>query len=505
MISSTVLFDLIKKLTKSEKRYFTMNAKFQEGSKVYMTLFREIDSLAVYDEVELKKRLQVHGVKVAQLAVIKVQLTKLILKSLRAFHESKSPATQILSLIAEAEILRTKGLYSLALKYLEKAKTIAEHYELHFYIFEILNQMAFIQIGMFGSGTAERMNELNKAMHSLKIKAFREIGIKALAYKSAITLFSKSFKHPSTIDAVKEMEADDLLAQINNDDSFYAKSYFFHAKSQLCRIKGDHQTASQHHKKILEIWDKHPHIRDANPRLYKVYIANYLNGLHLLENYKYYDEWLTKFESFSDTNFDEEAGSFKDFYHITLLYLLNTQQLERALKLVPKIEEGLEKYKSKINKARETTLRYNTFLVCFFNEKFSIALDCLEAMDLGAKLDAKADSRALARIMRVIVHYELGHNRILDDLRTSVYRKLKKQEQLHLFERTILDHIRLIEQVVSKNAKRALFEDLVVKLNGIREAKGMNNVIGLEEILCWAISRRDYLPYTKVLKDKSKR
>lgn len=72
-----------------------------------------------------------------------------------------------------------------------------------------------------------------------------------------------------------------------------------------------------------------------------------------------------------------------------------------------------------------------------------------------------------------------------------------------MFERTILEHIRLLEQVASKTEKKALFEDLIVKLTRLREEGGLNNVFGLEEILCWAISRRDNIPYTKVLQDKS--
>lgn len=480
-----------------------MNAQLQDGTKAYLTLFREIDSQTTYDEVELKKRLKEQGMKVDQLAVNKVHLTKLILKSLRGYNDGKSSTSQILALLAEAEILRKKGMYELSIKYLEKAKTIAKRFEQHFYVYEILNRMTYALMDIFGKGTEEKMNKCYQEMEELQVKAPREFGMRAFAYKSFNIMSSKSFKHASTIAEVNKMESDELLAQINNDDSFYAKSYFFLAKSHLCRIKGDHQTASQHHKKILEVWDKHPHIRDANPRLYKSQITNYLNGLHLLENYKYYDEWLAKFQSIPDTNFDEEAGSFKDFYHLSLLYLLNTHQLKRALGLLPKIEEGIIKYQPKINKARETALRFNSFLVYFFNEEFSKALDCLDAMNLSNKLEAKADSRTLARIMRVIVHYELGHSRILDDLRTSVYRKLKKQEQLHLFERTILEHIRLLEQVASKTEKKALFEDLIAKLTRLREEGGLNNVFGFEEILCWAISRRDNIPYTKVLQDKS--
>ena len=504
MANSTDLFDLIKRMKKSEKRYFTLNAMAQEGEKPYLTLFQEVDKLEAYNEAKLKENLALYNFKVENLAVSKINLTRQILRSLRSFNEGNSPEHNILSMLLEAEILRKKGLYQQAIKHLDKTKALASHHEMHYHIFEILNRLAFIHIDTFGKGTAERMEALFSEMEELKIKTNREAGLRALAQKVMLILNAKLLKHPSTIAEIEEIKSNELLAKIDGTDTFYSKLFYFVAHGNLSRSKGEHVASNKYFEKVMELWERHPHIREINSRVYKNYITSYLNSFHLLENYSVFDMWLDKFDRIPDTNFDEEAGSFKDYYHITLLYLLNTAQMERALKLVPKIADGLEKYKAKINKARETTLRFNTFLVLFFNEKFSEALDWLSTMDLDNKLEAKADSRALARIMRVIVHYELGHTRILDDLRTSVYRRLKKKEQLHEFERAILDQIRLLEQKIGAKAIQKQFEELIVKLKAIGETYGASNINGLEEITCWAESRLFKKPYSAVLKARMK-
>lgn len=54
MKPSTELHDLIKSLTKSEKRFFKLHSALQSGPKNYLKLFEAIDKQPVYDEEEVK-------------------------------------------------------------------------------------------------------------------------------------------------------------------------------------------------------------------------------------------------------------------------------------------------------------------------------------------------------------------------------------------------------------------------------------------------------------------
>lgn len=500
MTASDELFTLIKKMSKSEKRYFTLNSKPKNGSKEYLSLFQEIDRMAEYDEAKLKERLAAVGFNTAHLAVAKINLTKAILKSLRGFYESSSPEHGILSMLMEAEILKNKGMYLLAVKHLLKAKEIAGKYEMHFHIFEILNRLSSIYIFIFDKGTEAKLVALFDEMEALKKRTFREAEMRALAFKLTLIAASKPLRHASTLAAIEELTSNPIAQQLEPDDTFFTKVFYFLFHGMAANSKGDYEKSNPNYKKVLEIWNSYPHIRDINSRLYKSHIANYLNSCHTLANYSMFNEWLDKFERIEDVNFDEKAGSFKDLYHIKLLYLLNTMQFELALEMAPQVELGLETFHERIGLSRQTALRFNIFLVYFLNEKFPEALDRLQTIKLEEKLEAKADSRALGRIMNVIVHYEMNHSRILEDLRKSVYRKLKKMEQLHEFEKAILDHIRLLEQAPDKKAKTGLFKELLVKLNGVGEKYGFNKVVGLEEIMGWAESRMQGISLIAALK-----
>ncbi|HQZ43738.1 MAG TPA: hypothetical protein PK735_12690, partial [Flavobacteriales bacterium] len=56
MKPSTELFDLIRSLTKSEKRFFKLHSSLQSGDKNYLRIFDSIDKQKAYDEEALKKQ-----------------------------------------------------------------------------------------------------------------------------------------------------------------------------------------------------------------------------------------------------------------------------------------------------------------------------------------------------------------------------------------------------------------------------------------------------------------
>ncbi|MBK8563153.1 MAG: hypothetical protein IPN76_07325 [Saprospiraceae bacterium] len=354
-------------------------------------------------------------------------------------------------------------------------------------------------------GGEEVLTSVFEEIELLRQKVQRETELRVLAHRMLLIIQTKPLKHPSTIELLNEIAEYDILKNFSEGDSFFAKLYYFFSHALLKHSQGEFQIANPYYLKILELWERYQHLKEVHRRLFKAHISNYLNSCHTLGNYEPFEHWLDKYKEIPDTNYDEEMGSFRDLSQTSLLYLLNTGQLAKAYSLANDIEQGLIKYSSKISKARVAALRFNVFITFFINEKYSEALDWLGTLALDDKIEGRADARSLARIMRVIVHYELGHTRIIDSLRTSVYRKLKKDEQLHEFERTILEHIRKLEAFISKKEQKVLWQDLYQRLNGLGEKYGWNKIAGLEEIATWAESKVLNRPYVKLMEERKQR
>ena len=80
MKPSTELFDLVKSLTKSEKRFFKLSSSLQTGEKNYLKIFDAIDKQGAYDEAALKEYFS-DETFVKHFPSEKNHLYKLILKS----------------------------------------------------------------------------------------------------------------------------------------------------------------------------------------------------------------------------------------------------------------------------------------------------------------------------------------------------------------------------------------------------------------------------------------
>ena len=102
------IFQLIKSMSASEKRYFKRH--YASDKSLSTELFDHLNKQEQYDEDAVKKHFL--NTKLTQnLKVYKVQLSDLILKSLVSYHNKKSIRSKIRMGLEEVEILMDKQLY----------------------------------------------------------------------------------------------------------------------------------------------------------------------------------------------------------------------------------------------------------------------------------------------------------------------------------------------------------------------------------------------------------
>jgi hypothetical protein len=114
------LHQLIKSLSKAEKRYFKVYNSAKSESTNYVKLFDAIDKQDIYDESAIKDVFK-DSKFVRQLHVTKNQLIKLILKSLRNYHSSISVESELNLILRNIELLFRKELFGICLDELKKS------------------------------------------------------------------------------------------------------------------------------------------------------------------------------------------------------------------------------------------------------------------------------------------------------------------------------------------------------------------------------------------------
>ncbi len=110
MKPSNELFDLVKSLTKSEKRFFKLSSSLQSGEKNYLKIFDVIDKQNEYNENAIKDQFAGETF-IKHFPSEKNHLYKLILKSLRSYHSDNSISSVLKQEIKNIEILYNKALF----------------------------------------------------------------------------------------------------------------------------------------------------------------------------------------------------------------------------------------------------------------------------------------------------------------------------------------------------------------------------------------------------------
>ena len=176
-MKKTELFQLIKSLSKSEKRYFKLFCNQMGGAANYVRLFDAMDAQEGFDEDAIREKF--HGEKMLrQLHVTKNYLRQLILKALRNYHSKFSKDAELKDMLRNVEILFHKELYNHCQTELRRAEKMAQDFELKTSLVDVItwkrkveqalrpqNYKAFHQILLEQDKALEKLKNVQSYWH----------------------------------------------------------------------------------------------------------------------------------------------------------------------------------------------------------------------------------------------------------------------------------------------------------------------------------------------------
>ena len=237
MTNSPDIFQLIKSLENSEKRYFKLFTSQQKGNKNYLKLFELIEKQPHYDEVKLLKK-----IKFSQsLDFSKNYLYKMILKSLRAYHEQKSPEAQVHNLLTEINILEQKGLPRQGLKLIRRAKKIAIKYDFP----HLLNKLFIKEISLSFTYKPKKLEtevqKLIKKSEHFRKRSQLEDQLYCESSNWVLLSRKKELEKTTKQDIIEKWQKTELILPSFKNLSFLGKTYYLNIKSYEAQLKKNNQ------------------------------------------------------------------------------------------------------------------------------------------------------------------------------------------------------------------------------------------------------------------------
>lgn len=504
---SPSLFELIKSLSQTEKRYFKVFLqKHVKGNRdTYERLFDFICRQKDYDETKLKS--------FQHLAVMKVRLEENILWSLHDFHSTKSITEKLKHEIRTIEILFQKSLFDHACRQISKSKIVARHYEDFLALYEILKwEIKIHNTRAFADISEEELKNIYKEA-DMCLEKIREANQYGMFSDSIYLRIRKSgfFRKKDDFRKFKRLANNQLLKSSAKALSVEANYYLHSAHIGLAELQGKYTIAHKHNREILKLIEANPQHMRKDPRKYLSMQQNLVVWQYQLKEYSSVLESLGKLKLFIIENRTllSENLFARTLFYIHCIFLLTyarTGEYEIGIKAISSARKDFEKYKVKpMNKEMEwmfyDAAAGNYFGAGNFSESIRWYNKIINDRDAGVR----SDMQCLARIVSLFAHYELGNVELLRYMVKWTYRFLKKRNRLYEFENIILDFIsKKAFRMNTKKETNFAFNELKQKFEKLLPDKFQRRPLDDFEYIEWLESKIQSKSFAQIVREKNR-
>ena len=510
MKPSSDLFQLIKSLSKSEKRFFKLSSSLQSGDKNYLRIFDAIDKQTTYDEEALKRQFK-KEVFIKHFPSEKNHLYKLILKSLRAFHADDSVSSRLKQELKNIEILYKKALFRECNKFLSRAKKLAISHEKFYYHFELINLEKLLLEEAYEAGEFSRdLDELIREEQEV-IAKLRNLAEYHVLYSKINYVFRSGGHVRSEEDRrlVEEIANHPLIAGKNTALSERAATICYYIQGFCAKASDDKKLAYAKFQRVKDILDNKPLIRKDLAKRYMRTLNNLLNLQidqdqidEALEMISFIRSLLEQPEFSSD---DILIMAFKATYIAEMNIYRKLGAFDKALQKIKEVEEGLEEYQEKLNKEQQLLFQSNIAAVYFGAGQFREALKWINVILNDNESNLRQDLYSYARLFNLVIHYELGNYDLLEYVVKSTLRYLSRRRRDHQVELTVLNYMRRLAKAKKEGddmqPMREFKEDLQLSL-----AEDSGHVVqNYFDFMLWIDSKLNQISFQDAAREKFQR
>lgn len=181
-----------------------------------------------------------------------------------------------------------------------------------------------------------------------------------------------------------------------------------------------------------------------------------------------------------------------------------TGEFEKGIELVPIIEEGFKLYGDKINKVRKAYMYFNIAIMFFGRKEYSNALKWINLLLNDIDIDKSEDIHCFAQLLNLIIHLELGNQRLLPYALKSTQRYLTTRNRVYKFETMILNFINQILKSKDRDEEIHIYTKLLEDLKPMQEDTFEKTAFEYFDVLSWIESKITGKTFAEVVKEKAK-
>ena len=464
---------LVKSLSINEKRYFALMQKEEAKSQHYVKLFDAINKQ--YSVKQINDKFSATKIN---LSYEKSYLTKMLLKSLRNFHESSSIDTIIYQVLFDIEILLDKKLYVFCLAYAEYYLELCKECELFEFQLLLLKGKRRCILRMGNADAYAENNIIEAAAEKDCLQKLENINtFKALHQQTHQILNRKEgLLNAQDKTILKAIVENKILSDINNAQSLLAKMMFFDIKIwYYSNSAGNHSKAYEYSSEKIELLETNPFVLKSAPLTYMSVYANHYIRAYALGKMDELPNVIEKIDLIANSKSPFISQDIKNeaFSHSSekiLDYCVATLDFTNGIHYYMVNKKRMKQQNFKLNPFFQMTQHYFAAYFYFHLKDYKQTLKHLKIIFDDFKPETRLISYVCAKVLNVLLHFELQNFELLPYLLKSTERLLKANNINSNTFITTDNLIKKLSPTTSKKEKHKLFTDYLSQLNNLKES-----------------------------------
>ena len=498
---STDLFDLIKALTVAEKAYFKKYAYKQQTDvkdNPYLRLFDAIDKQEAYDEEKLIKKLAKEKIA-KQFSAAKNYLYNLILDCIAMYDATEGNARHKLrQQIRQIEVLVDRGLREQAAKKAEAARrllhpdNIINQYSLHIELINLLLEILPYKAENF----YDRMKLQYEKEHIFLVvsnsQQYYNLYLKTiyLLYKTGDKQLSK---HEQYAQEFKEIIEQPLMGDINLALSFNARLFFCNIWFDYYLWIADYSKALQYAELQLAQFNT-PSLRLGNVQKYMVAYKGVLMALTQLNDVPRFEKTIQEitdwYEEYGDKIQPESIETILGcIYGSPFDAFYKWKKYTKAIALIPRMKIY---FADPFAQRQVATIMHYQFCIAalyFYAGNYDAALNELDILLNNKNLETLTAYHGYARILHLLIHFELSNDLLLESLGRATYRFLYQHQSDYQVETQVVRFMRNVSQIPNKRELNIALKNLRNKLEPLQNEDFEKEAFEVIHYLDWIDSK----------------
>lgn len=476
------LFNLIKSLTRSEKRYFNLfSQRHVIGEKnKYQQLFQMIEKQKSYDEQKILMSFKKKGVKL-NISSEKNYLYNLILRSLRSFYAETDERMKMEHLKMDVYLLIERGLFREADQRLAQLKKISERNE---------DSSALLDIWINQHRLNSRLQKSLEADDFIKMEEAGDLLINRISERKVLIdiyqrlyYFYQRRQLANVEDETNEVKSyKDKLSGFNSDElDIESKIIFLNSQLLVARILKEPERSEKANDALVEMVETHPSFFKNDSKRAIAFLYNAYSDKFAKENIEGAKQIIDKIEAFAEASGNNSEIAKSIIIKANSGYYLNVYDYDKVIDL----EKDLGQLE--LRQDDKLTIYYNIALAHFFKEDFNAMLDWINNILLDKKTSYREDIQSVFRVFNLVCHYEQNNAHYLDSLIRKTLRNIKSTGAQMDFEKIIIQFMKKSGQFVGKSDRQEEFEKLNIEIDSFENHR--TYLIGYSAIRAWVKSR----------------